>query len=362
MLSLSQRNSKINESESFKCSFSNSKIARVNHCQIEINGEKSPKMAFSESRPIVIKTPLLTEILGSRREVDLKNPNNYGGNRQKTCSTLYYYCGQRVCEEQDEFGNFKRDYVHGGQFVDEVVMTSDVAGSIGNFTLTDLRYSVYAVVDSDGTILERYRYDPYGSRTVMNAGFGVLAKSSVSQEFGYTGRRHDVEDTGLMYFRARYYSGELGRFVNRDPLGYVDGMSLYRGYFVVNGVDPSGMIGASTGSPSDRTNPRNTHGDPTRQMADRHYAGLTCSDGTRVGAYVDAGLQVFNCYKFCGLSGFASGTKICSTRKQCKRFSEFIFFGDPEINQCGPCSASCDDDPCPDPQGDTNNTGTEGHA
>ena len=53
---------------------------------------------------------------------------------------------------------------------------------------------------------ERYRYDPYGKRTVMNAGYGVLAKSSVGQEFGYTGRRHDVEDTGLMYFRARYCS------------------------------------------------------------------------------------------------------------------------------------------------------------
>jgi hypothetical protein len=42
-------------------------------------------------------------------------------------------------------------------------------------------------------------------------------------------------------FIVRYYDGELGRFVGRDPLGYVDGMSLYRGYFVVNGVDPSGM-------------------------------------------------------------------------------------------------------------------------
>jgi hypothetical protein len=66
--------------------------------------------------------------------------------------------------------------------------------------------------------------------------------------------------TELMYFRARYYSGELGRFVSRDPLGtaldvnwmnflnmleagaaYIDGMSLYGAYFVVNGLDPSGL-------------------------------------------------------------------------------------------------------------------------
>ena len=56
-----------------------------------------------------------------------------------------------------------------------------------------------------------------------------------------TGRRHDVEDTGLMYYRRRFYSPELGRFISRDPLKYVDGMSMYRAYFVVDGLDPSGM-------------------------------------------------------------------------------------------------------------------------
>ena len=133
-------------------------------------------------------------------------------------------------------------FEHGGQFIDEVVMTSDVANAMGSFTLTDLRYSVYAVVDASGGLVERYQYDPYGSRTVMTAGYVELDESAIGQEFGYTGRRHDAEDTGLMYFRARYYSGELGRFVSRDPLGYVDGMNLYQAYFVVNGVDPSGEI------------------------------------------------------------------------------------------------------------------------
>jgi hypothetical protein len=47
-------------------------------------------------------------------------------------------------------------------------------------------------------------------------------------------------ETGLQFFRARYYSPELGRFISRDPLGFVDGMSLYRGYFVPGGTDSSG--------------------------------------------------------------------------------------------------------------------------
>ena len=44
-----------------------------------------------------------------------------------------------------------------------------------------------------------------------------------------------------MYNRARYYDTETGEFISRDPLEYVDGMSLYRGYFVPGGVDPSGL-------------------------------------------------------------------------------------------------------------------------
>ena len=45
-----------------------------------------------------------------------------------------------------------------------------------------------------------------------------------------------------MYFRARYYSPQLGQFISRDPLGYVDGMSQYRAYFVPGGMDPSGEV------------------------------------------------------------------------------------------------------------------------
>jgi len=67
------------------------------------------------------------------------------------------------------------------------------------------------------------------------------AEDVALQPYGYTGRRYDNE-TDLWYFRARFFDAELGRFISRDPLGYVDGMSMYRGYFVPGLVDPSGMI------------------------------------------------------------------------------------------------------------------------
>ena len=40
---------------------------------------------------------------------------------------------------------------------------------------------------------------------------------------------------------GRMFDPEVGRFISRDPLGYVDGMSLYNGYFAERfNVDPSG--------------------------------------------------------------------------------------------------------------------------
>ena len=45
-------------------------------------------------------------------------------------------------------------------------------------------------------------------------------------DIGHQGLMHD-EETGLVYNRARILHPKIGRFMQRDPLGYLDGMSLY---------------------------------------------------------------------------------------------------------------------------------------
>jgi len=101
-------------------------------------------------------------------------------------------------------------------------------------------YSVAALTNNVGVVVERYRYDAYGQRTVLAAdGTTVRAQSNYGQQIGFTGRYLDKE-TGLWYFRARYFDPALGRFIGRDPAGYVDRYQLYMAYFVPNKLDPTG--------------------------------------------------------------------------------------------------------------------------
>lgn len=111
-----------------------------------------------------------------------------------------------------------------------------------SYFLTDHLGSTSALTDASGNLVETFSYDSFGN----NAG-------SVRTRYTYTGRERDP-DTGLLYYRARFYDTQLGRFMSEDPIGFTTGdVNLY-GYVLNNPAnfrDPSGTQRADRDRPGD---------------------------------------------------------------------------------------------------------------
>ena len=91
--------------------------------------------------------------------------------------------------------------------------------------------STTALTDSKGALVERETYDAYGNSI-----------GSMRTRYGYTGRERDSL-TGLMYYRARFYDPQLGRFISEDPIGLTGGINsfAYVSNNPQNRTDPSGL-------------------------------------------------------------------------------------------------------------------------
>ena len=157
--------------------------------------------------------------------------------------TRYYYSDQRIIEERNERDTVQAIYTY-GTYIDEP-LTMDRGGERFYYH-SNKQFSTYALTDSSGQIVERYSYTPYGQATTFDAAYQDAGFTSrVGNPFTFTGRELDAE-TDLMHFRARTYDTVQGRFKQRDPIGYVDGMNLYAGYFASNFIDPFGLFKCST--------------------------------------------------------------------------------------------------------------------
>jgi RHS repeat-associated protein len=98
--------------------------------------------------------------------------------------------------------------------------------------LTDALGSVIAQTREDQSIQNWYGYSPYGQ--------AVSATDDEGNAVEYTGREND--ETGLYYYRARYYDPVLKRFVSEDPIGLLGAFNVYA-YVDENPislVDPTG--------------------------------------------------------------------------------------------------------------------------
>jgi len=117
-------------------------------------------------------------------------------------------------------------YVWGLRYIDDIVYRDKGAERL--YSLADPNWNVVALTNASGTVQERMRYDGFGKITWLNTSFASKGSSGYDWNRTFTGQVLDSE-TGLMLYRMRYYHTGLGRFVQRDPIGYQAGdASLYR--------------------------------------------------------------------------------------------------------------------------------------
>ena len=153
--------------------------------------------------------------------------------------TKYVYDQEDTLFELDENDQIKAIYTHGPGIDEPISVDRDTDG---NGTLDTTYYyhydglgSVTAITDSTGNAVQTYEYDAFG-KIIQQTG-------SVENSYTYTAREWDTE-TGLYFYRARYYDPTIGRFINADPIGFSGGDVNFYVYVQNNSViwvDPSGL-------------------------------------------------------------------------------------------------------------------------
>jgi RHS repeat-associated protein len=147
----------------------------------------------------------------------------------------FSYDGEDIVREFEDKG-LSRHFIH-GPGIDEPLAVHNGDGT-GWYYHADALGSIAGATDYDGITLAR-RYDA----------FGAPEAGASDPGHAFTGREWDIE-TGLYYYRARYYDPRLGRFISEDPLSARQrGIRELNPYPYVandpaNRVDPTGLQSA----------------------------------------------------------------------------------------------------------------------
>ena len=116
----------------------------------------------------------------------------------------YYYAGGKLMRQTDGTNTLDFFYDASGN-----PYALKYNGTL-YYYITNLQGDVLHIVDTSGTPVVSYTYDPYGKLlTGTDSTLGNL------NPLRYRGYVYDTE-TGLYYLQSRYYDPEIGRFINAD--------------------------------------------------------------------------------------------------------------------------------------------------
>jgi RHS repeat-associated protein len=172
------------------------------------------------------------------------------GRDDGTANVVYFQDGQQTIADYPSgtaAGSPIYTYVY-ASYIDEPVMRGGSGGL--RYYHRNQQYSITAVSDGGGAVVERYAYSAYGQVTIADASGSEISGSAIANRYTYTGREWD-QGLSLYHYRARMFDPVGGRFVSRDPIGFTG--SRFGLYEYVSGrpslaVDPSGLYGGWGGS------------------------------------------------------------------------------------------------------------------
>ena len=142
--------------------------------------------------------------------------DGFSGTPSAGVSTNFVYDGQDVIKDLNSDGSTV-DYLNGPGIDNKLRLTDSRLANTGPlYFLQDQLGSTTGLTNSNGGIVERVTYDAYGNSTGTSL-----------TRYDYTGRERDP-DTGLIYYRARWYDPQVGRFISEDPIGLAGGNNLVR--------------------------------------------------------------------------------------------------------------------------------------
>ena len=162
-----------------------------------------------------------------------------GDGAQSSTERWTAYDGMNPYADFDGSGNLTHRYLY-GPAADMILARMDSSQDVAWY-LTDHLGSVRDLADPGGSVIDHITYDSFGN---------VLSESAPVEgdRFKYTGRELDSE-TGLYYYRARYYDPAMGRFISEDPIGFNAGdANIYR--YVGERADPRKRSDGAGGSGS----------------------------------------------------------------------------------------------------------------
>jgi RHS repeat-associated protein len=179
----------------------------------------------------------------------------FGRRIEKTSSagtSIYGYDGNDLVEETNSSGSVVARYSQNLSIDEPLAM---LRSSTISYYQADGLGSITSLSNTAGVLAQTYTFDSFGNQTASSG--------SLTNSFRYTARELDSE-TGLYFYRARYFDPQAGRFLSEDLMRFAIGPNSYAyvGNDPTGQIDPSGLQQQSPGpvyNPGTWNDPGHTH-------------------------------------------------------------------------------------------------------